>query len=68
MCASTFIRLSVLFCIVSIVISTGRLYVLSKFSESGEAGKLSRNLWLTAMMAIAVGVVFGLVSRVVTPC
>jgi hypothetical protein len=68
MCASTFTDLTVMFCVVSIFVSTGRLYILSKFDEVGEGAKLSRNLLIMALLALSIGLIMNLLTGFAMPC
>ena len=68
MCASTFTKLTVMFCVMSIFVSTGRLYILSKFSEIDEGGKLSRDLLILAALALFIGLIMKLLAGVAQQC
>jgi hypothetical protein len=57
-----------MFCVVSIFVSTGRLYILSKFDEVGEGAKLSRNLLIMALLALSIGLIMNLLTGFAMPC
>jgi hypothetical protein len=68
MCASAFTELTVMFCVMSIFVSTGRLYILSKFSKIDEGGKLSRDLLILASLALSIGLIMKLLAGVAHQC